>query len=121
MVRLLLKDSWKAVDDINNAEMTRAKLVNVVRDYHKDVCTDGSNCMVYEYKEEADKSKFRLKAFANCSYYSHERTLFQSLEDENYSGCAFEVGLGAEFGIERLLKGGSLEMGVAYSPVYFLF
>ena len=116
-VRLLLKDSWKAVDDMNDTDMSRQRLVNAVRDYHKDVCTDGSSCMVYEYKEEADNTKVRFKIFANYSYYSHERTLSQDLEDETYSGSTFEVGLGTEVDIERLLKGCSMELGVAYSPI----
>lgn len=116
-VRLLLKDSQKAVDDMNNTDWTRQRLVDAVRDYHKDVCTDGSSCMVYEYKEEADKSKVRFKASANYSYYLHERPLYQDLEDETYSGSTFEVGLGVEVDIERLLKGCSIELGVAYSPI----
>lgn len=116
-VRLLLKDSWKAVDDMNVTDMSRQKLVNAVRDYHYDVCTDGSNCMVYEYKEKADRLKIHFKACANYSYYSHERPLYQNLEDETYSGSTFEVGLGAEVDIERLLKGFSIELCVAYSPI----
>lgn len=54
---MLLKDSWKAVEGMNQKDLTRTKLVDVVRDYHNDVCTDGSTCMVYEYKEKADKPK----------------------------------------------------------------
>ena len=82
-VKLLLKDSWKACQDMNDRNLTRKKLVNVVRDYHNDVCTDGSSCMVYEYKEEADKMKTHVKAFAGYAYYSHEKTANQNLPDEN--------------------------------------
>ena len=116
-VKYLLKDSWNAVQHMNEADMTRKKLVNVVRDYHNDVCTDGSDCVVYEYKAESDKVKTHFKAFAGFAYYSHERTLNQNLgAHENYSGCAFEIGLGAEMDIERMMKGGSMEIGIAYSP-----
>ena len=115
-VKLLLKDSWKACQDMNEKDLTRKKLVKVVRDYHSDVCTDGSSCMVYEYKEESDKMKTHLKAFAGYAYYSHERTEYQSLPDENYHGSTFEIGIGAEVDIERVMKGGSVEIGVAYSP-----
>ena len=41
---------------MNQKDLTRRKLVDVVRDYYNDVCTDGSTCMVYEYKEKADKT-----------------------------------------------------------------
>ena len=115
-VKLLLKDSWKACQDMNETDLTRKKLVKVVRDYHSDVCRDGSSCMVYEYKDEADKMKTHLKAFAGYAYYSHERTENQNLPDENYHGSTFEVGIGVEVDIERVMKGGSVELGVAYSP-----
>jgi hypothetical protein len=113
-VKILLQDSWKAVQDMNEKDLSRKKLVNVVRDYHKDVCTDGSSCMVYEYKEESDKVKTHLKAFAGYAYYSHERTLNQNLgAKENYSGSTFEIGLGVETDIERVMRGGSLELCLA--------
>lgn len=117
-VKLLLKDSNKAVEDMSKIDMTRKELVNAVRDYHKDVCTDGGTCIVYEYKEEADKVRTHFKVFAGYAYYSHERTVHQTpvLRDENYSGSTFEIGLGIETDIERVMKGCSLEMGLAYSP-----
>lgn len=115
-VRLLLKDSKKAIEDMSDGDMSRKKLVNVVRDYHQDVCTDGSSCMVYEYNPKSDKTKNHIKVFAGYAYYSHERTLKQNLLDENYSGSTFEVGIAAEIGLERMLKGGSAELGVAFSP-----
>lgn len=116
-VKMLLKDSWKATQGINNLNMSRKQLVNVVSDYHNDVCTDGGSCMVYEYKEESDKVKTHLKAFAGYAYYSHERTVNQDLGAfENYSGSAFEIGIGIETDIERVTKGCSVEVGIAYSP-----
>ena len=115
-VKILLKDSWKAVNDMSEKDMTRRKLVNVVRDYHNDVCTDGSTCMVYEYNEKSDKAKTHFKVFAGYSYYSKERTVKQNLPDESYHGSTFEIGLGVETEIERAMKGGSVELGIAYSP-----
>ena len=115
-VKNLLKDSWNAVQDMNEKDMSRTKLVKVVRDYHNDLCTDGRTCMVYEYKVESEKAKTHFKAFAGYAYYSHEKTVNQDLEDENYSGSTFEFGLGLETDIERFMKGGSLEIGLAYSP-----
>ena len=117
-VKFLLKDSWTAIEDMNKPEVSRKQLVNVVRDYHKDVCTDGSTCVVYEYNEKSDRSAFRFKVFTGFVYYSTERTELQYpiLLDESYPGCAFEFGLGFETEIDRLLKGGSVEMGIVYSP-----
>ncbi|MBR6981826.1 MAG: hypothetical protein IKH88_18610 [Prevotella sp.] len=56
-VKVLLKDSWKAASEMNEKDLSRRMLVKVVRDYHNDVCTDGNECMVYEYNEKSDKAK----------------------------------------------------------------
>ena len=115
-VKTLLKDSWKAVEDMNQKDLTRRKLVDIVRLYHNDVCTDGSTCMVYEYKEKTDKPTLHIKAFTSFAYYSLEKPENQDLEDENYPGSALEVGLGLEMDFKRAMKGFSIELGVAYSP-----
>ena len=115
-VKVLLQDSWKAASEMTGDDLTRKQLVKVVRDYHNDVCTDGSSCVVYEYNEKSDKSKTHFKAFAGFAYYASERTVKQNLENESYHGCAFEFGLGVETEIDRVMKGGSVELGIAYTP-----
>ena len=98
--------------------MSRKTLVKVVRDYHNDVCTDGSSCMVYEYKEESDKVKAHFKAFAGYAYYSKEKTDHQHFREENYPGSTYEIGLGLELDLERIMKGFSAELGFAFTPKY---
>ena len=115
-VKFLLKDSWTAIEDMGQTDMSRKKLVNVVRDYHKDVCTDGSTCVVYEYNEKSEKAKCYLKAFAGFAYYSTDKTEMQDLVGVNYPIGTFEIGIGFETDIERWIKGGSMEIGVAFSP-----
>lgn len=90
--------------------------MDVVRDYHNDVCTDGSTCMVYEYKEKADKTVLHVKAFAGYAYYPLEKSENQMLEGENYPSSALEIGLGLEMDFKRVMKGLSVELGVVYSP-----
>ena len=115
-VKYLLRDSWTAIEDMNKPEVSRKQLVNVVRDYHKDVCTDGSTCMVYEYDEKSDKEKYYFKFFTGFAYYSREKSCLEYLPSKSYTGCAFDFGIGFELNIGRILKGGSLELGLAYSP-----
>ena len=115
-VKYLLRDSWTAIEDMNKPEVSRKQLVNVVRDYHKDVCTDGSTCMVYEYDEKSDKEKYYFKFFTGFAYYSREKSCLEYLPSKSYTGCAFDFGIGVELNIGRTLKGGSLELGLAYSP-----
>ena len=115
-VKSLLQKSWKAVEGIDDNYMSRKKLINVVRDYHNDVCTDGGKCIVYAYNEKSDKVKAHLKAFAGYAYYSTEKTDQQHFVGENYPGGAFEIGVGVEIELERVMKGLSVELGLAYSP-----
>ena len=120
-VKYLLRDSWTAINDMSQTSLSqtnisRAGLVNVVRDYHKDVCTDGSTCMVYEYDEKSDKEKYYFKFFTGFAYYSREKSCLEYLPSKSYTGCAFDFGIGFELNIERTLKGGSVELGLSYSP-----
>ena len=131
-VKYLLRDSWSAIEDMNQKNMSkrnlsRKGLVNVVRDYHKDVCTDGSACMVYEYDEKSDKSKCRFKVFTGYAYYSKDAPCLlgwttedeeQGMSNVSYSGSSFDIGVGVEIGIERIIKDGSLEFGLTYSPTH---
>ena len=117
-VKSLLQKSWKAVEGMDDNYVSKKKLVKVVRDYHNDVCTDGSSCMVYEYKEESDRLKAHFKAFAGYAYYSTEKTDNQHFLEENYPGSAYEIGLGVEIDLERIMKGFSVELGFAFTPKY---
>ena len=117
-VKILLQQSGKAVDDMDDQELTKKKLVNVVRDYHNDVCTDGSKCVVYEYDEKNDNGMVHFKAFAGFAYYSKEITDCQIIPQTNYSGSALEIGIGLEFNLERLIKDFSAELTFAFSPNY---
>ena len=115
-VKSLLQKSWKAVEGMDDNYMSRKKLINVVRDYHNDVYTDGGKCKVYAYNEKSDKVKAHLKAFAGYAYYSTEKTDHQHFIGENYPSGAFEIGIGVEIELERVLKGLSVELSLAYSP-----
>ena len=117
-VKSLLLKSWKAVEGMDDNNMSRKQLINIVRDYHNDVCTDGGKCMVYEYTEKSDKIKSHFKTFASYAYYSTEMLTNQPYVGENYPGGAFELGIGMEFDFERVMRGFSMEIGVSYLPQY---
>lgn len=74
--------------------------------------------MVYEYKEESDNVKAHFKAFVGYAYYSTEKTDNQHFMGENYSGSAYEIGLGVDIDLERIMKGFSVELGFAFTPKY---
>ena len=117
-VKLLLKDSGTAVVDMDDEYITRKKLVNVVRDYHNDVCTDGSKCVVYEYNGKSDKTAIYFKAFAGYTYYATDKPDSQYELDKNYSTNAYEIGIGIELDLKRVAKNFSAEFGLTYIPEY---
>ena len=92
--------------------------MNVVRDYHHEVCTDGSACVVYEYNEKTDLVKTHLKAFAGYANYVREMTDMQSDQDMNFSGNTYEIGIGAEIDLERTMKDFSVEATLGLTPKY---
>ncbi|MBO4483635.1 MAG: hypothetical protein J5735_07445 [Prevotella sp.] len=117
-VKSLLQKSWKAVEGVDDNNMSRKKLVNVVRDYHNDVCTDAGKCMVYEYNETSDKFKMHFKVLAGFASYLTEESINQNYSDENYPCGVFEIGIGGEVELERIMKGLSAELAIIYSPKY---
>lgn len=117
-VKMLLQQSKNAVAEMDDNNMTRKKLVNVVRDYHNDVCTDGSMCMVYEYDEKTDHLKTHFKAFAGYAYYVTEMTDLQHDQDMNYPDSTYEIGLGVDIDLERVMKDFSMEIALGLTPKY---
>ena len=117
-VKMLLQQSKNAVAEMDDNNMTRKKLVNVVRDYHNEVCTDGSSCMVYEYNEKTDHINIHFKAFAGYANYVTEMTDMQHDQDLNYSGSTYEIGVGVEIDLERVMKDFSVEFGLGLTPKY---
>ena len=117
-VKLLLQQSKNAMIEMDDNNMTRKKLVNVVRDYQKDVCTDGSSCIVYEYNEKTDKIKAHFKVLASYAHHATEKSGSQLFPEINYSGNAFEIGVGVDIDLERTMKGLSIDLGLALTPKY---
>ena len=117
-VKSLLQKSWKAVEGMDDKDMSRTKLINVVRDYHNDVCTDGGMCMVYEYDEKSDKMKFHFKVLAGFASFLTEESVKQLYPGENYPCSSFEIGIGGEVELERIMKGLSAELSLVYVPKY---
>ena len=117
-VKSLLQKSWKAVEGMDDNDMSRKKLINVVRDYHNDVCTDGGKCMVYEYNEKSDKKKLHFKILTGSAYYSTEKSDNQLYIGESYPCGTFEIGIGGEVDLERVMKDLSAEICFIYTPKY---
>lgn len=117
-VKFLLQKSMKAVIDMDDENLNRKKLINVVRDYHNDVCTDGSKCMVYEYNDKTDKVSIHFKAFVGYAYYSTDQAENQYQLKTNYTTSACEFGIGIDIDLKRVAKNFYAEVGLTLTPTY---
>lgn len=112
--KALLIESSKAMHEFDTKYLSRKKLINVMQDYHKDVCTDGSSCMVYAYDSKAERIFTHFKAFAGYAYINEVSTQ-QSTEDLEYTCGAPEFGIGFEVDLARLHNGLSAEAIISFS------
>lgn len=95
-----------ALDDRSTAVSER-NIVEMVCNYHKDLCTDGSNCIVYKQKKSADQDKIRFMASAGFA---------QKLGDWNSSDAAgFTVAAGVEVALPRVAQNFYVEAGARYT------
>ena len=74
--------------------------------------------MVYEYDEKTDHLKTHFKAFAGYAYYATEMTDLQHDQDMNYPGSTYEIGLGVDIDLERVMKDFSMEIALGLTPKY---
>lgn len=112
--KALFIESPKAMHEFNDKDMSRKRLMSIVQDYHNDVCTDGSKCVVYEYNSKSERIYTHMKAFAGYAYIT-EMSDQQHFEGQEYSAGAPEFGIGLEVDLSRIFRGFSAEIMLSYS------
>lgn len=97
-LRQLLRNSPTTADLLNDRTLVLSEdnIIDLVTDYHKHVCTDGSECLVFKKKNGADRLPMRPWVSAGRTW----RTLdWQKVDAEGY-----HVGVGVEFAMPRVNK-----------------
>ena len=49
---------WEMNNEIDKANLEHSSLINIVKNYHDYVCTDGSECIIYEKKKSVKMLRF---------------------------------------------------------------
>ena len=113
---------WEMSNEIDKADLNHSSLVNIAKNYHQYVCTDGSECIVYEKKKPfmairigpvvgADLSVFKLKMDLGYEDDVHKCNPLPSTK--------LSVGLNLNFWIPQLNEKLFLYGQAMYSKYYF--
>lgn len=114
-IRYMMLGSNKAALALDGKNMTRENLVSIVKRYHYDVCQPGEDCIQYEYTSKAERYSLRLRAKAGYSNILELEGVYNTEYTHKYSNmAAYEVGIGADIGLDRLLPGLAAQASVSY-------
>lgn len=109
----MLSKSEKAGNMIWRLTKTRENTKKAVITYIDDVCTDGQ-CEVFEYQNEVTPKEDRfMHPWVKAGY---KATLYKFWNDATIMGYAPIVSVGADFHINRLLKGLMANVALSFEP-----
>lgn len=105
----LLRNSMSTVNKIGdkNKNLTESRIISLVENYHNDVCTNGSECIVYEKKKNVDKDKVYYRVYGGFAWDSPQ---YQYVDSKG-----FTIGAGIEYNLTRVNKNAGVEAGVNYA------
>ena len=108
---------WEMDSEIEKAELNHSSLIDIAKNYHQHVCTDGSECIVYERKKPlvalrigpvigADFSTLKLMDFKVEKYHLDPST-------------NLTVGVNLNLSMPRINEKIFLQMQAMYTKYYF--
>ena len=122
-LRDFFKDSPSALRMLDDRILTHRRAIDAVKGYHRDVCTDESECMEYEFKSKREYRRFRFKVVGGYDFYNSKmyerfpRYNHPDVENSDDARChSFEVGVGVDLSLEREVPGLMLQAALTYSP-----
>lgn len=116
--------SEHARNDIKSGTMNEKDLINIVEDYHYDLCTSGEKCIVFQYDKEADKTKLHFTfnvAGGYCVWnsdmlrtaYGPMGLSYTPLDVDN--GAFFGAGIGLDIEAGRKIKNQIVQVALNYT------
>ncbi len=108
---------WEMSDEIDKAKLDHESLINIGKDYHKYVCTDGSECIVYEKKKPAMIVRVGLMLGGDLSMLKlmqHNEQKYDLDPSLNFS-CGVNLNLSIPQFNEKLF----LQIQALYTKYYF--
>jgi len=108
---------WEMNNEIDKVKLEHSSLINIAKDYHHYVCTDGSECIVYEKKKPLMAVRIGPALGADLSMLKARVN-----DGEKYTfdpSTNLTVGVNLNFWMPRLNEKIFLQMQVMYTKYYF--
>lgn len=114
--------SEHARNDIKTGMMDEKDLINIVEDYHNDLCTSGGQCIVFQYDNESDKTKVHFTFNAAGGYCVWNSDMLRTsygiggyapLDVDN--GAFFGAGIGLDIEAGRKIKNQIVQVALNYT------
>ena len=108
---------WDMNSEIDKAQLEHKSLINIAKSYHQHVCTDGSECIVYEKKKPLIALRIGPVAGADLSILK-----LMEYDVEKYKfdpSTNFTAGVNLNFSMPRINEKFFLQMQALYTNYYF--
>ena len=104
-------------DQINKASLEHSSLIDIAKNYHRLVCTDGNECIIYEKKKPLMALRIGPMVGADLStlkiiHDDYERYRFEPSTN-------FTIGMSLNFWMPRVNEKIFLKMHIMYTKYYF--
>ena len=111
---------WEMNHKIDNARLEHASLIDIAKDYHQHVCTDGSECIVYEKRKPLIALRFTPVVGVDFSTYKMLKFNESDNEMHNFDPSTnLSIGVNLNFSMPRLNEKLFLQMQAMYTKYYF--
>lgn len=110
----IVNASISARKSIKLGKMNEEKLIDMARKYHKDICTDETECIEYKYGKKVRYTEIHYHIGGGVAF-AHETD--QPSHMQNSTG--YTVGAKVELTLDRLVYGMFMEIGANYAEFKF--
>ncbi len=110
----IVNSSISARKSIKLGRMDEYKLIEMARNYHKDICTDDTECIEYKYGKKMRYTEIHYHIGGGAAF-AHETD--QPRHMQNSTG--YTLGAKIELTLDRLLYGMFMEVGANYANFKF--
>ena len=114
----LMQDSPTAMKTLEtNHKMEHKLAIDAVKNYHRDLCGSDDDCIEYEYKSKADRSKAHFKVIGGYNFYLPKmgRRMPWDITEDQATCHTAEIGVGVDVNMDRALMGLSFQASLDYS------
>ena len=108
---------WEMGNKIDKAKLEHESLINIAKDYHQYVCTDGSECIIYEKKKPLMALRIAPVAGVELSTLKLKNSDVQKYSFDPSANLT--IGVNLNFSMPRLNEKIFLQIQAMYTKYYF--